>query len=730
MPGPAQHLRDFKGIRLDSANKVVLRDGKPLALPPKVVDLLILLLENPGQLLTKEDLLARLWPGTFVEESTLAWHISQLRKALGDTVDEPKFIATVPKRGYRFVAPVRQVETALPNGAPNGHPDRLATLEVPPAAMPAPSLAPTTLPAVGTVAPRRPRLLAPALGGGIFFVVVLGVLIFLNVRAAHAPRIMGFAQLTRSGRVEPWGRVVTDGARLYFLERHASRWKLMQMPAAGGEPQPVSWSLPGDNSRILDVSPNGSEFLAATFTEREENMPLWIVPAVGGSPVRLGTITARDAAWFPDGNRIVFAHDEDLFEVGRDGNQPRKLASAPGLPEWFAWSPDGRRLRFSILDRVAYRFSIWEVASDGTRLHPVLPADPSQPANAFGRWTPDGKYFVYISFRDGQWNVWALPEPSRFWPADAPKPLQLTAGPNDFSGIVFSRDAKRLYVPLTDPKTELVRYEPATRQFSKWLPENRMTELTFSRDSRWALYTQSDGTLWRSHPDGTERLQLTSPPFHPSAPRFSPDGQQVAFADLRQGGTTRIYIVSVNGGAPRPVLGDHMALPEWSPDAKKLACSSLVPIPPARDVGIYISSADGTAPELLPGSEGLHASRWSPDGRYLVALTEPIDHRRKLMLYDFRQKKWTEIASARYPTYPEWSHDGQYLYFQDILQQEEPIFRIHLATGKIEPVVRFGPVLGSEVLRAGFLALGPGDSPIVLVQRNLADLYDLRLDLP
>src|ERR1044071_9372153 len=100
---------EFGPFRLDAPERRLLRQGEQVPLPPKVCDTLVALLENRGRLVGKHELLSRLWPDTFVEEATLARNISDLRKALGESRGSDKYIETVPKAGYRFVADVREL---------------------------------------------------------------------------------------------------------------------------------------------------------------------------------------------------------------------------------------------------------------------------------------------------------------------------------------------------------------------------------------------------------------------------------------------------------------------------------------------------------------------------------------------------------------------------------------------------------------------------------------------
>lgn len=154
------NILEFQDFALDLEEKVLLRGGRPTSLPPKALELLLVLVERPGHIFTKEELLGRVWPDTFVEEGNLTYTVRLLRKALGDFAEAPQFIETVPRRGYRFVAEITQREatgdetaTAFPPAMlPNIEPERRVSLEAddqgpqtesqpsPPVAVPEPGL--------------------------------------------------------------------------------------------------------------------------------------------------------------------------------------------------------------------------------------------------------------------------------------------------------------------------------------------------------------------------------------------------------------------------------------------------------------------------------------------------------------------------------------------------------------------------------------------------------------
>src|SRR3989441_7651114 len=130
-----KRLYQFGSYRLDAVERVLLRDGQPVTLPPKDLETLLVLVERAGHIVEKEELLEKVWPGVFVEEGNLARHIFNLRQVLGDSPDGRKYIETIPKRGYRFVAAVR--EDAEPASA---HPAAPRTSEPVPPAVPVPLL--------------------------------------------------------------------------------------------------------------------------------------------------------------------------------------------------------------------------------------------------------------------------------------------------------------------------------------------------------------------------------------------------------------------------------------------------------------------------------------------------------------------------------------------------------------------------------------------------------------
>ena len=180
---------------------------------------------------------------------------------------------------------------------------------------------------------------------------------------------------------------MTDGTRLYFMMPKKTGWTIAEVSASGGETAPIPSHF--DDIQLADISPNGSELLIGQF-ELPRDVPVYVLPLPAGLPRRVGDILAHDASWSPDGEQIVYAHDNELYLAKPDGRESRRLMTLAGPASWPRWSPHGTVLRFTVEDLKTGSQSLWEVAPNGTRLHPLLPGWSNPPAECCGNWTPDG----------------------------------------------------------------------------------------------------------------------------------------------------------------------------------------------------------------------------------------------------------------------------------------------------------------------------------------------------
>ena len=149
-------------------------------------------------------------------------------------------------------------------------------------------------------------------------------------------------------------------------------------------------------SGLLDVSTVHSSLLAAENTAGPSSgNPFWVYPLQGGPARRFGNLTGQEALWTPDHQHVLLVKGSSLFITTATGAPLKKLVTVEGTPYFPRFSPDGKRIRFSIGDIVQGTSSIWEVNGDGTDLHPLLSDWKDVSSKCCGSWTPDGRYYIF-----------------------------------------------------------------------------------------------------------------------------------------------------------------------------------------------------------------------------------------------------------------------------------------------------------------------------------------------
>jgi eukaryotic-like serine/threonine-protein kinase len=565
---------------------------------------------------------------------------------------------------------------------------------------------------IAAAAPARSRWKLWAAAGGVALVAV-ATFVYLQSRPLPQPKVSGYVQITHDEK--PKYLVGTDGARLYFYEG-STVGRVAQVASSGGEVAPIP--TPSPTMSLLAVSPDGANLLVADeLGQTAFRGPLWMLPVLGGSPRKVGDAVGQSAAWSPDGQKIAYADGSDLALANSDGSQPQRLFSAgKNVISDVVWSPDGSLIRFTAGDLTGPRGSIWQVSVSGKEPHALLPGWNPPPAECCGQWSPDGRYFVFQS----KGVIWARAEKSGWFGKTDKQPFQLTSGPMTFSGPLFSKDGKKLFVTGTLARGELTRYDVRSGRFTSFLSGISADSVSFSRDGQWAAYVSfPGGTLWRSKSDGSQQLQLTYPPLTPVLPDWSPDGKQIIFYAFSPGQTAKMYMISNEGGTPREILPDD---PEgewdstWSPDGTRIAFGS-GPADPNSTIRILDVRTNQVS--TLPGSKGLFSPRWSPDGRYIVAM--PSDSR-SLMLFDFSTQKWEGLAKITCG-FPNWSKNGDYVYF--LHEENDPaVMRVNIRDKKVERVADL-----RNFRQAGFfsiwLGMAPDDSPLLLRNTGTQEIYAL-----
>jgi len=559
-------------------------------------------------------------------------------------------------------------------------------------------------------------------------VAAVSVVLTLWLKSPATPaRVVASLQLTRDAL--PKSSVVTDGARIYFSEEKGGQFLLQQVSAVGGESAPLETPLTG--SDIYDISPDHSALLIASEVGgTQTETPLWQLPIPAGSPRRVGNVLAHAATWTPDGQYILYGNGFDLYVIRADGSQARKLATLPGAAMNLRFSPDGRRVRFTLQDAEKNISALWEVQADGKKLRPLLPAGWNQPSQeCCGNWTDDGRYFFFESSRGSSHDIWALAETGSLLRGRSDAPQQLTAGPLAFLSPV-PQDGKKLFVVGQQLRFELQRYDQNARQFLPYLKGISAGELDFTRDGQWLTYVRyPDHTLWRSKPDGSERSQLTYPPLQVHLPHWSPDGKQVAFMASQPDQSWKLYLISSQGGTPQALTNEQVNESDltWMPDGKSLVYGHMpwLQYASSSESGIEILDLNTRRISHVAGSQGLFSPRVSPDGHYLAAFSADS---KKLMLYEFATQKWSQLAQATF-AYNNWSHDSRYIYLEDYSQGDD-IVRVSVPGGALQRLESVKDVPRGSDPWASWLGLGADDAPLLMRDQSSQEIYALDLQLP
>ena len=543
-------------------------------------------------------------------------------------------------------------------------------------------------------------------------------------RPLPPPKVVKITQLTRDGAPKIDG--LTDGSRIYVIEEAGQKNILVQAAVSGGETSPVVTPFPGID--MSDISPDHSQLLVADYWgmlgDNSQDRQTWLLPLPSGSPRRLGNVVAHWAVWSPNGRQIAYAKDTSIFVADDNGENSRLIATLSGRPGQIRFSPDGTRLRFTVYAENSS--ALWEIRRDGTGLQQLFPRWHKTPQECCGVWSPDGRYYFFADGTESDVQIFAVSgSPGLLGTKVAP--VQLTPGPMLFDWVIPSLDGTKLFADGWMPRSELVRYDAKAKTYVPFLGGISADYLDFSRDGNWVVYvSKPDNTLWRSRKDGTERLQLTSPPVVPWLPHWSPDGSQIIYADIESGKPWKAYIVSAQGGSPEELYSEknYQTDAHWSPDGKKIIFGRTPFIPGTSDTtAIIVLDLATKQVSSFPGSQNFYSPRWSPDGQHLAALS---DDNQKLVIYDFKTQKWSDwITGIGTISTPQWSRDGNYIYFDNTGGDHPGYRRVKVGETRSEFIVDL-----KDLRRSWWSSITPDNTPIFSRDNSSDEIYALDLQFP
>jgi Tol biopolymer transport system component/DNA-binding winged helix-turn-helix (wHTH) protein len=654
MQGDLQPAYEFGAFCLDVAEQRLLCAGRPLPLTPKVFDVLRVLVQNHGHLVEKERLLAEVWPDSFVEEGALSRSISILRKTLGESDSGQKFIETVPKRGYRFVAVV--VERAA-NG--DGGFDRAA---------PESDVAVIPLVSVEQISPKRAwERVGVLVGAGVAGLLVAGAILSTTLHPVTRPtpdapltaplhRQVTFTGKERAPTISP------DGKRIAFVSVDRPEKKLVVQQLAGGPPLTI---FTAPEIGYLRWSPDGADLIV--WARGAGKNGVYVIPQLGGipRPIAGGQFIA---CWSPDGSTIAVAtYMGKIWLFDRSGRRQRTLSLRD--VNWSIWDIDWSVkgvLTFVSSDPKGH-YTVWTVKPDGNEQRRIVDTDAEIPSV---RWAPSGDAVYYFRRLNQTFSLFKIGVPPHTNPAI---PKALVAGIEIDRLFALSADAKRLV------------YARAPYYSNLWV-----VDANGGRDKRPQMQELTTGTSLIERPsvspDGTTLVfnvghgpatNLYTMPITGSVPRqltfrdslnveavWSANGRLIAFAST-EGGRSRIWAVNASGGEPVALSSTDMGSDTfdltWSPGARILYQQSgnrnYYELEPATRAERFLLDDDSRGWIFSPV--------YSPDGRK-VAVQGNLPPRHGIYVIDASEHREKLVYATPEDVTPlGWSADAHFIYVLD-----------------------------------------------------------------
>jgi Tol biopolymer transport system component/DNA-binding winged helix-turn-helix (wHTH) protein len=619
-------LLRFENFEVDLRTGELRKAGVKLKFSGQPFQVLSILLEHPGEVVTRDELQKRLWPNTFVDvDHNLNTAINKIREVLGDSAESPRFVETLPRRGYRFIG---EVESPTPPAVP------VVTVET------------------DNGSRSQKWLRIAAIGSCAVVAVMLGWLWSVQHREAKPAPTVKLIPLTSYPGIEQQPSLSPDGSQVAFSWNGPDQTnfdiyvKTTDVKTAGALPLRLTNDPADDINPVW--SPDGSSIAFLRKINPQNQFKLLLMPALGGAERYLADVLIPETgwlyppylSWMPDSQSLVITdrpsaeHPTALYLLSTRTREKRQLTYPPAGAlgdHCAAVSPDGKALAFRRENTAGqWQGSLYLLGLDnhfkprGDARQVTPEAGPAIPHQFFNwscaAWTADSQRLLF-PYDLGLWTVPVSVESAK--PVSGRATMAIETG-NGVDGTTISRISARLAYAFKSGGAQSIWRMGIPRPHEKPAPPVRLIPSTatqfgqqYSPDgSRIAFESGLSGNLeiWICSSEGQNCAQLTSLGANATGtPTWSPDGKQVAFYSNIDG-SSQIYVMPVEGGSPRRVTSDSWGgfIPRWSRNGEWIYFSSKK----SGSSQIWKAPAGGGAAVQVTTRGGLVCSE-SPDGKWL-----------------------------------------------------------------------------------------------------------------
>ncbi len=698
-----KHLYRFGDFILDVEERILMRGGKPVALTPKSFELLRVLILGGGHIIEKKTLMNEVWADSFVEESNLTFTIRQLRKTLGDTAQNPSFIETVPRRGYRFIA---EVEAASEIGNGGGEKDKIPTV------------------ANGSKAgKKRKEIFTPILA------VTLGILLLgtIIVGAWYVQSKDGIENLSvlnnsfNSEKISTNGKVyhaviTPDGKNVIYITANGEKQSVWIRQLDSYNNVEIIPPIDGFYGGIA-VSPDGNFlYFSRTSPSTKPQLDVYRVSIFGGIPNKIAEATQGWVDVSPDGEKLsyirCFYFENEYCSLwiadSADGKNERKIATRP-RPFRIAdntFSPDGKSVAFAVgqSENAANEFSLAEVDLE-TGLERQITEEKFFDIKSL-IWLPDKSGLLITAARIPNKNflIWQISDSS-----GAAKPL--TNDSQTYSVLSLDKAASRLVSTniREDFRIHLLNIEDP----SQFRVLDDASTSAFAPDGKIVFSSNKSGNeeIWSTNADGNGQKQLTNDSADDIKPVVSPFDNSIYFASNRTGaiqlwrmnfdGSNQMKITNKDGGYPILVSPDG----EW------------IYYQHGLDKTLRRILKDGTNEQIIWGNPAYRFAV-SPDATK-AAFVEKKGDGRVLKIISTADKSLLEVIqpAIKDQKMPEiaWMHDGTGLFYIQVDGNfaNYTLWR-QILTGK--PPQKIADLGNEEISESSGFTVSPDGKSLIYIQ--------------